>query len=302
MRRRFFAVVPVVVLCSAAAVALAAGPGGSAKANRAAARADAVKLLGRLQLPPGATESQTEPAGDGGMLRRPFSSQPTSNLVDLHQWWIVSGSSPGQVLTYVKAHAPRDGRRNMAGKVVSVPDGNAGHTELVAVGFGFPEKPGVLSIRELVITARRLTDGKTGLRVDAQDIWIIPRPASERIPTQETQLRVTVTRFEHRLQGPLTFTSSRRLEHVITLLNSLPRGQPGVRNCPGDPGRLIRLVFTGPGGRAVAIFDPGGCGSVALTLHGKPQPTLATWPIPGHPHAELEQLLQRDLGLKFARY
>jgi hypothetical protein len=288
VRRCFFAFVPVVALCSAAAVALAAGPGGSAEANRAAARADAVKLVSRLRLPPGATESSIDPTG--GSLASPLAEQRTPNVVDRHQWWTVSGS-PDSVLQYISAHRPRGSQLRLT---------MGGQTQ--GVGYYWPPVPGVLATRALMIEVVQIHPGLTGLRADAQDVWIIPRPASERIPAQETRLRVTVTRFEHRLQGPLTFTSSRRLEHVITLLNSLPRGQPGVRSCPGDPGRLIRLVFTGPGGRAVAIFDPGGCESVALILHGKPQPILATWPIPGHPHADLEQLLQRDLGVKFARY
>ena len=161
--------------------------------------------------------------------------------------------------------------------------------------------PGVIGTRQLVIVVVRLGAHSTGLRVDAQDIWISPRPASERIPAGTTRLRLVVTRGTKVRQGPLTFVSPSKLQRVTALLNELPAAQPGVVACPNDPGVRVTLrFFAGQAGSplAVAVVNPGGCGGVQLTLGGKRQPALAGGPIPGEPRASLVQALGSDLGVK----
>jgi hypothetical protein len=265
-----------------------------AAANRAAARLDVTKLLSRLLLPAGAQRSATEPNGGGHALAHPISAPATPNLVDRHQWWIVPGT-PKAVLAYISRHAPAGSRVVLTGS-----GSGPGGVTLTMVGYGWPAVPGVLGSRELVIGAVRHGE-HTLLRVDAQDVWISPRPASERIPAGTTRLRLVVSRGTKVQQGPLAFVSSAKLQRVTALLNELPAAQPGVVACPSDPGVRVTLrFFAGQPGPplAVAVVNPGGCGGVQLTLAGKPQPALAGGPIPGEPRASLVEALGSDLGVK----
>ena len=287
-------IVASAVLAFAAGIAAAAA-GGSAAANRAAVRADAAKLLATVSLPPGATRSSGEPAGDGSVLARPSTSPGTANLVDRHQWWTVPGS-PRSVLDYVKHHHPAGSRLLFSGS-----SAGPNKPEERDLGFDWAPVPGVLGVRQLLVTVVALPHHVTGLRVDAQDVWVTPRPTSEQIPSSVARLRLIVTKGKHRLQGPLVFVSRSKLDAVITLLNELPLFPPGVYSCPSDWGTRIRLAFfdaaaTEPA--AVASVDPGGCRGVALELDGRRQPELASGPIPGHPHATLIGLLEKDLGVR----
>ncbi len=286
--------VAIAALVIGSGVAIA-DSGASAASNRAAARADAVKLLGEVSLPAGATKSATEPAGGGRELARPFSYPATPNLVDRHQWWVVPGSLDS-LFSYIHAHRPQGSSWAGGGTAHISPRRSR------AVFYSWPAVENVLSLRWLVITAVSLGNGTTGVRVDAEDVWITPRPASEQIPSSAARLRLTVTQFGRRIQGPRVFVSQRKLQSVISLMNSLPATQPGARSCPSDWGTIVTLAFIGSGGggpQAVAGVDPAGCEGVSLTLDGKPQPGLASWPIPGHPHANLVQLLEHDLGVGF---
>ncbi len=283
------------VLVSAVALA---DSDGSAASNEAAAHSDATELLSKLVLPPGAKQSSTEPAGDHSALAGPSSFPATGNLVDLHRWWLVTGS-PHSAIAYIRAHGPRGSNLNET----STSSGDS--ATFVAVGYGWPSDLRVLASRELLIGAVQLPGGVTGLRVDAQDVWLTPRPASELIPSRVARLGVTVTRANRRRQGPLTFTSATRLRAVVMLLNSLPAYQPGAQSCPADWGTVIRLRFYAAHGRtptAEANVHAGGCGAVQLNLGGQRQGSLASFPIPGHPHATLTTLLGRALGVRFVRF
>jgi hypothetical protein len=220
--------------------------------HRAAARADAATLLSRLKLPPGASVSGVEPAGDGGQLARPaVGPAATPNVVDRHEWWRVPGG-PAAVIAYVDAHRPAGSRRFLTGAGVT--------------GLDWGPRRGVLSQRRLIVQAVSLADGSTGVRADAQVVWVTPRPPRERVPAAERRLRVTVGRRS------LFVTSTSEIREVIRLLNALPAAQPGAVNCPADRGAAVRLAFRPR--RAVAVVDQAGCGDVALTLHGRRRPSL----------------------------
>lgn len=284
----------VLALALVSAVALADSDG-SAASNEAAARADAARLESRLTLPASARASSVEPAGDHSALAGPWSFPATGNLVDLHQWWLVVGS-PHSVLAYIRAHPPR-------GSSLNGSSGSSGDpTNFAGLGFGWPADLRVLTSRELLVAAVQLPGGVTGLRVEAQDVWLTPRPASEQIPSDAARLRVTVSRGSRRLRGPLVYTTAKTLGAVAGLLNSLPAVQPGAEHCPADRGTSVTLRFYDPGGGqsvADARVHDGVCGEVALSLGGEAQPPLASWPIPGHPHLGLIKLLEHELGLTF---
>jgi hypothetical protein len=266
----------------------------SAKTNRVAARADGASLLARLRLPAEAARSSTEPAGDRSVLGRPGSEPATPNLVDDHGWWRVA-ESPSAVLDYIYVHVPRGSRQFLTG------EGDLG-PEYGEVGFQWPAISGVLNTRWLIIDAVRLANGSTALRADAEVVWVTPRPAWERIAPGARRLVVTVRRGVQILEEPSIIVAGRAIRRTVDLLNQLPAAQPGTFACPDDPGTRIQLAFYANGGtapQATAVIDPGGCGTVELTLRGRPEPPLASGPLPGQrANASLIGLLDSTLGIR----
>lgn len=265
---------PAVALLAALLVAggaVAQAESSPAQANARAARTDADSLLASLNLPAGATRQAGEPAGDGDVLAQPFASLPiTPNAVDDPGWWVVPGTTPRQVLQYVKTHPPAGTKSEFAGSGT-----------VTGTTFQRPPISGELSIRWLAVEAVGLQGGSTGVRADGEVVWITPRPRSERIPSGARRLVVTETKAGQLLQGPFTFTSRRAIGRAATLLNALPAFQPGVYACPADFGLRVRVAFyrgatsSSAAPLAVAMVDPAGCGVVQLTLAGRHQPPLA---------------------------
>jgi hypothetical protein len=273
----------------AAPPALAPTP--TAAANEATARSEAQALLVRFTPPLGAvpTGSATPPvAGRHGFV------QPASpNLVASRAWWTLNGS-PRTVLAAIEAHPPPGARIASSGS-----GEDHGHTTSEWVELTWPPVSGVLLSRSLVVEALPLRPHGTALGVDAQVIWITPRPPSEVIPPGSRLLRVSVLDTIERnvtVQGPLRITNARRVERAAALLNALPAAQPGTRLCPADFGILVRLAFYTHARRppqAVALIDPWGCGGVHLTLDGRPEPALESAPLPGSGSPSSATLVER---------
>jgi hypothetical protein len=250
--------------------------------SESAAQADAAFLLAELPLPPGSSESSTEPAEDGSLLAHPpFGPPATPNAVDEHAWWLVP-VAPAEALDYICAHLPAGTTRPESfGRGLS--GSNVPDNEIAA--FTPPGSPGTLAIRAI-----RLPNGSTALRADAQVVWTTPRPASETIPSGARLVRITVHDRHRRSRDPASgslallkrlpwqTTSLRRIEGIVALLNKLRVVQPGRRFCPlklGDSS--VELTFyASPDAAPLAVADiePGGCGSVSLTIGGVSQPRL----------------------------
>jgi hypothetical protein len=260
----------------------------TARTNRAAARRDAAALLRRLVLPAGTVVSPAEPAGDGHELAQPFAASTSTDTVDQHAWWVVPGT-PAALIADLRAHPPRGATVDQSGSL-----GNQGVTVVESLGFAWPPINGVLRQRWLVVEVTALAGGSTGVRADAQDMWITPRPASERIPRGIDRLVVTDVQLGRTQQVTFTVTSARRIARARALIDALPLFPPGVFPCPVDMGTRIGLSFFRGGASApaaVATVDPGGCGTVALEIGGRSQPQLAGG-------AALVARLERALGVR----
>ena len=296
-RRRLIATLTATASVALAGGALAVSASGSAgaaptraAASKAVARSDATSLLASLALPVGATRSATEPAGDAGVLARPAQRYATPNEVDDHAWWLVPGD-PATVLAYLDAHRAPKSVRTVTGSGTGR-NGVAFEFE----GFDWPPILHVLSDRSLIVEVVRLPDGSTGLRADAQVVWITPRPAWERIPSDARRLQVSVSRSGQALQPPFTVSSANRVHRSVALLNALPIAQPGASACPADPGIVVRLAFYTADGTtplAVADVDPNGCEPVQMTIGGRQGPPLTGAAFPGSGSSPTRSLIQR---------
>jgi hypothetical protein len=281
----------VALVALAATGAVAATGRNTAASNRAAAQADAISLLATVNLPPGARRLTRKPGGTGTWLSAPANAPATPNLIDGTQWWEYDGT-PQSLLSYVRAHRPAGSSLSMAG---------SGRGTYLAVSYAWPPVAGVLSLRQVSLGVVAM-HGRSIARVDAEDVWVSPRPVTERIPGNISRLTLEVKRGNVVRQGPQVFASRARIDKVVSVLNQLPRAQPGVSACPVDPGIVVVLKFFTARSQtpeAVAVIDPYGCGGVSLTLNGRRQPELASGPIPGEPAATtLTRVLQRDLGVR----
>jgi hypothetical protein len=307
-RAAILALVVLAAAVSAGAASSARGPAapatitGAGAANEGAARADADGLLAALSLPAGARPSAGEPSGDGSQLARPAERPATPNLIDVYEWWTVPGT-PAEVLSYIEAHPPAGSHRDVRGSATE-----QGHTSYVFSGFQWPARTGVLGQRELVVELAALPGGVTGVRDDAQVVWLNPRSASETIPRGSTRLEVRITDgLRHgALPNPLTVHNAARIERVTALINGLPLSQPGIVNCPAEGFTLIHLAFYSRGARApraLALVHTSGCENVDLSLAGQPEPTLTATPFPGSglpSNYSLRARLQIALGAKLA--
>ncbi len=221
-------------------------------------------------------------------------------MIDEHQWWVVLRSA-ADVDAFLRAHPPTGARLTLSG---SSSQHGGPPTQLVD-GFNWPAVRGRLSTRQLIVAIAPLAGGASGVRVDAQTVWITPRPASERIPRRATRLQVQLRHGLQVVAGPFTFTARRRVARVRSLINSLPAAQPGPQSCPNDAGYDVRLTFISSGGATLAVVDadPQGCQGVQLTMGALREPSLTSEAFPGSgrsPRRPLIGQLDAALGLRLS--
>ncbi len=270
--------------------------------SESAAQADDASLLAELPLPPGSSESATEPAEDDSLLAHPAIGPPASpNAVDEHTWWLVP-VAPAEALSYICAHLPAGTTRP---ETIAWNPGEPNVPDNEIAVFTPPGSPSTL-----VIKAVQLPNLSTALRADAQVVWTTPRPASETIPSGGHLLRIAVhdrNRSSRNPQNPSRLallerlprqiTSPRQIEGIVALLNELRVVQPGRRVCPllehGDSSvELTFYLYASPGAAPLAVADieSGACrGGVSLTIGGVSQPRLeGGWSL-------VEQIFNDDL-------
>jgi len=226
-------VVIAVAVAAGASVALASSRSQKQlQSNKARAHADAAALVAGVQLPPGATPSSIEPAGDNGLL--PFSSEAIEGDAAhalAHGWWIVDEPAD-QVLDYVSSHAPLGMKQDGSG----YSNGRQGSTE--SDMFEAPAIPGKLGERMMWVTVATLQDGQTGVAAEAQSDYVVPRPSSERVPAGASILTIARTRttangrrVRHVQLATVQLTRSVSIARVTRLIDSLPVAQPDVIMC-----------------------------------------------------------------------
>lgn len=266
----------VALLVTTALTAVGASAGGSPpnwSGREAAARAEAQRLLAGIVLPAGASASATEPTGNAGALRpAPTGMPPRRELVGAGGWWIVHGQTPTATLEYIHEHSPE------LSSVLSwsPPMGESG---VVRAQVRLGPATEVIGERRIQFRAVILPDGSTGVRADAQVLWLLPR---DRIPAGARLLRIEVRRVRPGRPHPRVraVRSEGRIARVVHLLNSLPAERPSflLRSCPASFG-TIRLAFyrkPSEAPLAVATVPIWGCGGAFLHIRNKrPQPELA---------------------------
>ena len=278
-------------------VARAYPPKATVAGNRAAARAEAARLLALTRLPPGAVRLARPPRS---LSRNAIGSPMVSSLVDKPMTWRVRLPF-GTVRAWLSAHPPRGLR--VQGWASS---GGAGGGQETAAGTSY-QGPGNAAWQsaELDISTAPDGTGATAIRADAMIVWLDPRPV--RSGPGAHPLRVTLaggcpfsdskvtgvtnpgTGLTRQLLPPgqptaglrcryyglnehaFALRSSRRLtaaeaRRAARTMRALPLSHPDgeVMSCPNDDGSAEVLVLSYPGRPDVDLWIYlTGCGGVS---------------------------------------
>ena len=220
--------------CGVLVIALTAAGSAPRPANessRRTAERDAARLLLRLALPSRAVRLAREPRGDGGLLKQ-AQSIPAGPLVDRHRLWLVH-EPLRRVVAFVDRRPPRGRRTSGTGSA-----GGTGIPANASMTFSFPALAGHVSLRQLEVTLAALPHRSTGVRADAQEIWVVSRPPSEKVPSAVREVDVRSSRAYVRV------TAAATVRRIVWWFDELPIVQPGgTYHCPPDSGKEAAMTL-----------------------------------------------------------
>lgn len=278
-----------VIVCAVAAAALVAGVSAArptSAGNARAAERDTARLLGRVVLPGGAVRLSHEPRGDRGFLKS-ADSVPGGLLVDRHRFWLVP-EPLARAISFVARHVPDGAKLSERGS-----SGGRNIPKNGSLTFSFPPIAGRIATRQLDVNLVALSRHRTGVRVDAQDIWMVPRPPAEKVPAAVRVIEVRSRKERHRVTGT-------RARSIARLFDALPIVQPGGRyGCPPDTRQrpTLSVRFLSANGVQLArakvpgSFTSGACAPIEFWIRGRRQK-----PLSGRVYGRIERLL----GVRFA--
>ncbi len=236
----------------------------------------------------------TEPRGDDRLLGSAQWSS-SGNRVDRHIWWRTPASF-SSVVAFLKNHRPPGTRAQGSGR-----EGGPGVPRNETLSFGLPLIRGVVSSRSLLFWVVALRGGGTAVRVDGEDIWIVPRPASEQVPAGVHEVDITSARPHKPPIVSVSVSTPAKVRRIVTLLDGMETVQPGVWNCPALLGGQPVVTFdfrtraSGPLLAKVTLTDYGfpsyQCNPIDFSIRGHPQKPL----LGGNFLTQVERLL----GVRF---
>lgn len=228
------AILPLGLLAAVCFVAAGTASGTTtptAAENKREATRVAARLLKLFVPPPGAVRAQREPRGDGGLLRRqPFSL--TGRSVNRHGFWQVPRSLDF-VVAFVKTHPPPGSRQESGGR-----DASPGAPANRFFDFELPQASSSRPARWIVLNAVALRRGSTGIRVDANAGWIVPRSPREKVPPGVREIDIHASHFSARVTKPV------KAQNIVRWFDALGivQGGPPVY-CPNLRGTRVTLDF-----------------------------------------------------------
>jgi hypothetical protein len=243
--------------------------------NKQWAKEKAAQLLQGLRLPQGAQALAREPRGDGGLLRSPQSVSGGDELVDRHRLWRVH-LSLAAVEAFVEHNQHVLGTGSSTAGGPSVPPNHSLTFQYVprrSTAWAYDPRNPFISTSALQVTFVTLPHGWTGIRADAQVVWIYPRTEAQMVPAHTYVIWVrtgSTTRHIREFQ-PLA-------GRIIRKFDSLEVVQPGqAYSCPAFRSRRppITIEFHAFDPRSVAhAIVPGSgfstpCDPIVFTVDGR---------------------------------
>lgn len=226
-------------------------------ANKRDAQFVAQCVLARVEVPSGANRVAANPVA-GNAFRAVSPGVQTRFQVDLRRYWRAPGS-PQTVIRWIKAHPPAGAisppPKHGSGGIFNYP-GPGRKTVWSDVAFGFAAARGKLNLVGLQVTVAPARGGGTAVRADAFAVWVISRPAWERVPQGIHAVRVVLrqlTTVRHHRPVFRTFvlatSDPRAISRMRAWANGLPVAQPWSVpiSCP-PPTSSFAVQFLGSKG------------------------------------------------------
>jgi hypothetical protein len=226
----------------------ASGHVGERAHNRAVAIRTATAQLRHTPRPARARRLRTEPAGDGHLLAAPPETLVSRALVDRHAVYVVPAAFSRVEAFYVH-HVPAHARAIGSGKA-----GGEHVPRNVNMTWAWPRSRALVT-RQTQLDLVALGPHRTGVRIDAQVVWRVLRPAGERVPAGVRAISITRAQPGHTPDLSKTVTGPNRVHAIVVMIDRLPIVQPSYVACPvmlaGTP--IVTFTFRASGtGAALA--------------------------------------------------
>ncbi|HVC05895.1 MAG TPA: hypothetical protein VND88_14565 [Candidatus Acidoferrales bacterium] len=226
------------------------------ESTHARAEAELTTLLASVRVPPGAEQVSTSPIP---ILADAPATEGSVNLLMRTAWWRVDMSF-AHALAWVEAHPPAGLTSEASGMT-----GGPGVPTNRSLGFQAPSTiayDGAL----LEVELAAMGSSATGMRVDAEVIWLPPKPADEFVPGGTA---VTLVSINHFGTTDATTVRTRHLDApdaavVVRDLNTLLPTDGSVRHCTADEGYRIQIEVT-VSGTPMVFSDWWACFQVQVT-------------------------------------
>jgi hypothetical protein len=265
-----------VAACGAAVVpaSVAGQPSGTAATTTAAsthARAEAElgRLLASVRVPSGATAVTSAPVA---YLAQPPVSEAAPNLLTRTSWWRIDMPF-ADTLTWMQGHPPGGLQSGSGGQA-----GGPGVPLNRFLGFSVPSTTaydGAAVNVELVA----ISSTETGMRADAELIWLPPKPSEEFVPAGTA---VTLVAYSHFGSSDATVLRTKHLDSadavvMINDINALLPSDGGSRGCAADFGYRVQ-VEVAVAGTPLVFSDWSACALVPVTRDSTKLLTLSPSP------------------------
>jgi len=291
--RRALVVICLALLVSAASAASAAGTQAATQlqANKAAARRDARQLLARLRMPKDLTRIGSAPRWAIQAAALPLTGETSA----ADETWSTTTANPQAIIDFVQAHRPAGATDDGTGSGSNDTTG----VNTLNVEFSWPPVGLQLYNRSLTVTIVTPPHGDSVVVAQSQSSWIVPRPASELVPSGTRVVDVRL-RIGHGLGGlrqerTSTYVVWRqaRVTAIVRQFNALQTMQDVALSCvlfqpdrpyltltfrsgrgPGHPVLAHAKVFVNPGSQGASGGN--NCDPIVFWIGSREEPLLTS--------------------------
>ena len=246
-------------------------PAGGATQPSAHVRAEVElrTLLAGVRVPFGAERVASAPVT---LLAQAPVTEASPNLLTSTTWWRIDMPFDDAV-AWIQAHSPAGLKPGMSGW-----SGGPGEPANRSFGFDAPSTTAYEGATvELELAA--MSSSETGLRADAEVIWLPPKPAGEFVPSGTA---VTLLAVNHFGSSDATTLRTRNLDRgdaapLISALNVLLPSGGGAHGCGLDTGYRVQIEAD-VAGTPLVFSDWWACSEVLVTRGGVGLVTLTATP------------------------
>lgn len=230
------------------------------------AEAELATLLAGVRVPAGAQPVTTAPVA---FLAEAPATEGSVNFLIRTSWWRIDMSF-ADTLDWIRTHPPEGLQSDRSGTA-----GGPGVPANESLGYPAPSTTaydGAL----VELEAAAMGSSQTGLRADAEVIWLPPRPSEETLPFNAA---VTLVAINHFGSSEATTLRTRRLDPgdaaiLISDLNTLLPDDGGTRGCAADTGYRVQIEASIGGPPILFSYWPA-CWQIDVTRGGTSLVTLA---------------------------